>query len=147
MNHDLSAIEARVRASFARQRAMELVGARVDRVAPGEVDIVVDHRDELTQQHGFLHAGILAAIADTACGYAALTLMPADVAVLSVEFKINLLRPAAGSRFIARGRVVRPGSTLSTCSAEVMALRDDREIHVATMLATMTAVRRDGMED
>lgn len=137
----------RVGDSFARQRAMALIGARLEHVGPGEVDIAVEHRDDLTQQHGFLHAGVLAALADTACGYAALTLMPEGSAVLSVEFKINMLRPAAGERFVARARVVRPGRTLSTCSADVVALRADEEIQVATMLATMTAVQRDGMQD
>jgi len=97
----------RVRESFARQRFMETMGASLARVEPGAVDIELPFDASLTQQHGFLHAGVVAAIADSACGYAALTLMDAESAVLSVEVKLNLLAPAAGERFAARGRVVR----------------------------------------
>ena len=107
--------EARVRASFARQRVMETLGAVMTRVEPGSVEIVLPYRADLTQQHGFIHAGIAATILDSACGYAAFSLMPADVAVLTVEYKINLLRPAKGERLIARGRVVRSGKTLTVC--------------------------------
>lgn len=146
MSPDPESTNARILESFGRQPAMSMLGARIERVAPGEVDVSVDHRDELTQQHGFLHAGVMAALADTACGYAALTLMPPGAAVLSVEFKMNLLRPGAGERFVARGRVVRAGRTLSTCSADVVAIRGDGEVLVATMLATMTSVQRDDME-
>src|SRR5204863_7700442 len=113
--------DARVRSSFARQRFMATIGARLTRVAAGEVDIEVDVRDDLTQQHGFLHAGVLAAAADSACGYAALSLMPAGAAVLSVEFKINLLAPAVGERVVARGRVIRGGKTITVCWGDVTA--------------------------
>jgi uncharacterized protein (TIGR00369 family) len=131
----------RVRESFARQRFMETMGASLVRVEPGAVDIELPFDASLTQQHGFLHAGVVAAIADSACGYSALTLMDAESAVLSVEVKLNLLAPAAGERFAARGRVVRPGRTLTVCRADVVGLDADGERHVATMLGTMMAVR------
>jgi uncharacterized protein (TIGR00369 family) len=102
--------ESRIRASFARQAVMATLGATLGRIAPGEVEIALASRPELAQQHGFVHAGVLATILDSACGYAAYSLMPADAAVLSVEFKINLLAPAVGERFVARARVLRPGS-------------------------------------
>jgi uncharacterized protein (TIGR00369 family) len=110
----------RVRASFARQKFMATCGARIVSVRPGEVVLELDFRDDLTQQDGFLHAGVVSAVADSACGYAALTLMPADHSVLSVEFKTNLLAPARGARFRATGRVVRAGRTLTVCTAEVV---------------------------
>ncbi|MEP7028507.1 MAG: PaaI family thioesterase [Candidatus Eisenbacteria bacterium] len=135
--------EARVRASFARQRFMATCGARIERVAPGEVELRFDHREDLTQQHGFVHAGVLATVADSACGYAALTLMDADSAVLSVEFKINLLAPAAGAQFRVVGRVVRAGRTLTVCAAEVHAWGGDgvESAPIAVMQATMIALR------
>jgi uncharacterized protein (TIGR00369 family) len=137
--------EARVRASFAAQRVMETLGARLARVAPGEVDVELAFRDDLTQQNGFLHAGIVSTILDSACGYAAFTLMPADAGVLSIEFKVNLLAPAVGERVIARGRVVRAGRTISVCTADAFALRDGAERHVSTMTATlMTVLPREG---
>ncbi len=132
--------EARVRASFARQRVMETFGARLVRVAPGEVEIALDFREELTQQHGYLHAGVSAALADTACGYAALTLTEAGAEVLSVEFKLNLLAPAAGEGFVARARVVRAGRNLTVCAGDLFALKGGDEKLVATMLATMMTV-------
>ena len=101
--------EARIRGSFAQQRMMHTLGAELGAVAPGEVEIVLPFRDALTQQHGYLHAAAVTAIADSACGYAALTLMAPGQEVLSVEFKVNLVAPAAGERFVARGRVLRPG--------------------------------------
>lgn len=132
--------EARVRRSFASQRAMETIGARLARVAPGEVDVELAFRDDLTQQNGFLHAGIVSTVMDSACGYAALTLMPADAGVLSIEFKVNLLAPARGERVIARGRVVRAGRTISVCTGDAFAVQDGAERHVATMTATMMTV-------
>src|SRR5688500_18222341 len=110
--------EQRVRASFHRQATMATLGATLVRVAPGEVVIELPFRPELTQQHGFLHAGILTSLMDTACGYAALTLMERGAAVLSVEFKVNLLAPARGSWFRASGRVVRAGRTVTVVSGE-----------------------------
>jgi uncharacterized protein (TIGR00369 family) len=139
--------EARVRASFDRQRFMHTLGARLARVAPGEVDVELPVRDALVQQHGFVHAGALATVADSACGYAALSLMPAGAAVLSVEFKINLLAPAAGNRVLARGRVIRAGKTVTVCWGEVTAHDDTTERLVATMVATMMTVRDRGLRD
>lgn len=141
------AYEARVRASFERQRFMQTIGAQLVRVAPGEVDVELPVREALTQQHGFLHAGALATVADSACGYAALSLMPAGAAVLSVEFKINLLAPAAGDRVVARGRVIRAGKTVTVCWGEVTAYDVASERLVATMVATMMTVRDRGLSD
>ncbi len=132
--------ETRVRDSFARQRAMATLGITIRRVAPGEVELEVPYRDDLTQQHGFLHAGVIATMADSACGYAAFSLMAADVGVLSVEFKINLLAPARGQRFVARARVLRPGRTLSVCSAEVVAFDGAEETPIAVLQATIMAI-------
>jgi uncharacterized protein (TIGR00369 family) len=132
--------EARVRASFARQAAMATIGAEIAHLAPGEVDLRMPFRAELTQQHGFMHAGIIGTLADSACGYAAFTLMPADAAVLSVEYKLNLLAPAAGDAFVARGRVRKAGRTLSFVNADVFALRGGEERLVATMQGTMMTV-------
>jgi uncharacterized protein (TIGR00369 family) len=132
--------DARVRESFARQRVMETFGARLMRVAPGEVEIELDFREELTQQHGYLHAGVIAAVVDSACGYAALSLAPAGAEVLSIEFKLNLLSPAAGESFAARARVVRAGRNVTVCSGDLYAQREGREKLVATMLGTMMTV-------
>lgn len=112
---------ARVRASFARQRFMETLGARLVRVEPGLCEIELDYQEALTQQHGYLHAAASTAIADSAGGYAAFSLMPAGSSVLAVEFKINLLEPAAGERFLGRGRVLRAGKRLFVCELEVEA--------------------------
>ncbi|HLM66773.1 MAG TPA: PaaI family thioesterase [Longimicrobium sp.] len=127
----------RVRASFAAQPAMAAIGARITRVAPGEVDVELPFRDDLTQQNGFIHAGMLAAVLDSACGYAAFSLMPAGAGVLSIEFKVNLLAPAVGERILVRGRVVRAGRTISVCTADAYAVRDGVERHVSTMTGTM----------
>jgi uncharacterized protein (TIGR00369 family) len=117
---------ARVHASFARQRFMATLGARLVRIEPGLCEIELDYREELTQQHGYLHAAVGTAIADSAGGYAAYSLMPAGSSVLSVEFKINLLEPAWGERFVGRGRVVRAGKRLSVCELEVEAWKAER---------------------
>ncbi len=138
--------EARVRASFGRQRIMATIGAALTRVEPGAVEITLPFRADLTQQHGFLHAGIIATILDSACGYAAFSLMPADVAVLTVEYKINLLRPAAGDVFVACGRVMKAGQTLTVCTGEVVAQSGGAEKAVAAMQATIMAVaEREGV--
>jgi uncharacterized protein (TIGR00369 family) len=140
--------ETRVRASFARQAFMATLGARLVAVAPGRVEISLPFRNDLTQQHGFLHAGVVTAVADSACGYAALSLMPAESGVLSVEFKINLMKPATGGSFRAVGTVVRAGRTLMVCSAEVFATADGHETSVALMQGTMMVVRdRSGVAD
>ena len=119
---------------------MTLIGARLVRVEPGEVDIELPFRSDLTQQNGVLHAGIVTAIADSACGYAALTLMPGDTEVLTVELKVNLLAPAAGRMLVAEGEVVRAGRTLTVCRGDGYAEQGSDRVHVATMLATI--VRR-----
>jgi uncharacterized protein (TIGR00369 family) len=137
--------EHRVRASFARQTAMATLGARLERVAPGEVELLLLYRPDLTQQHGFLHAGVIAAVMDSACGYAALTLMEPGAAVLSVEFKVQLLAPARGAVFRAVGRVVRAGRMLTVVAGELQAFADAEsaeEYRVTAMLTgTMMAVR------
>ena len=133
--------ESRVRESFARQKLMASVGARLSEVSPGQVVIELPFREDLTQQHGYLHAGIVTSIADSACGYAALSLMPEDADVLSVEFKINLLSPARGERFVARGRVVRAGRNLTVCAGDVFAVDAGASRLVASMLGTMMTVR------
>ena len=125
---------------------MSTLGARVERVAPGEVDILLPIRPGISQQHGFVHAGAIASIADSACGYAALTLLPEDSGVLAVEFKINLMAPGAGETLLARGRVIKSGRTLSVCQADVVALNEGVERNVAVMIATIMNVRgREGM--
>jgi uncharacterized protein (TIGR00369 family) len=133
--------ERRVRESFARQRAMETFGARLLRVAPGEVEIGFDFDVAFTQQHGYLHAGLVTAMVDTACGYAALSLTEPGAEVLSVEFKLNLLSPAAGERFVARARVVRAGRNVTVCAGDCYSVQEGGgEKIVATMLATMMKV-------
>lgn len=111
----------RVRDSFARQSIMGLLGAELTRVAPGEVEIALPFRDDLTQQHGFFHAGATSTIADSAGGYAAFSLFPEEASVLTIEYKINLVAPAKGERLVALGRVIRPGRTLTVCDLEVFA--------------------------
>lgn len=141
--------EARVRASFARQRYMATLGVSLVRVQPGEVVLELPFREDLTQQHGFLHAGVVTALVDSACGFAALSLMAEGAAVLSVEFKINLLAPATGESVVATGRVIRSGRTLTVCSGDVHARRGgEPPALVAQMQATMMAVeRREGLAD
>jgi len=133
-NPDFDAV---VRESFARQAMMATLGAQIRFVAPGEVHIHLPHSGAITQQNNFIHAGAIASIADSACGYAAFTLAPPDTDVLAVEFKINLISPARAPSFIARGRVLRSGRTLSTCLAEVHGISDAGEELVATMLSTI----------
>jgi uncharacterized protein (TIGR00369 family) len=129
--------EARVRGSFARQNAMGLIGARMTRVEPGRVEIELPVREDLGQQHGFVHGGIVGMIADSAGGYAAFTLMPADASVLTVEYKVNMLAPAEGDLLIARGEVLKPGRSLSVVRADVWVRRGDKETRVAAMQQTL----------
>jgi uncharacterized protein (TIGR00369 family) len=133
--------ESRVRGSFERQKVMVTIGASLTKISPGEVEIELPFRDDLTQHHGYLHAGVVTTIVDSACGYAAMTLMPADATVLTVEYKVNFLSPATGERMIARGRVTKPGRTVTVCTGDLFAFSDGKEKLVATMLATMMAVR------
>jgi uncharacterized protein (TIGR00369 family) len=136
----------RVSASFARQGAMKTIGATLVAVEPGRVVIELPWAQELTQQHGFLHAGMVATAMDTACGYAGFSLMPADAAVLTIEYKINLLAPAKGQRFRMEADVVKPGRTISVVEGIAYAIDDGREKVIATMNATLMAVfGRDGI--
>jgi uncharacterized protein (TIGR00369 family) len=128
---------ARVRGSFARQAAMQLIGARLSQVEPGRCVIELAVRGDLTQQHGFVHGGVVGMIADSAGGYAGFTLMPADASVLTVEYKINMLAPAAGDLLIATGEVLKPGRTLSIVRSEVVAVHGDRRTRVAVMQQTL----------
>jgi uncharacterized protein (TIGR00369 family) len=134
---DAAAREEAVRASFARQGFMEHLGARLAEVGAGTCTISCRPRADLTQQHGFVHAGVIGAIADSAAGYAALSLMPLGSEVLTVEYKLNLLAPAEGDLLLARGRVLRAGRTLSVCEAAVAVVRRREETPAAIMLATL----------
>jgi len=129
--------ESRVRESFSRQGLMKNLGAELAELGAGSAEIRVPFRTELTQQHGYFHAGVSGAIADSACGYSAYTLMPADSSVLTVEYKMNLLAPADGEKLIARAQVLRSGRTLKICSADVYVEKNGAEVHCATMLATI----------
>jgi uncharacterized protein (TIGR00369 family) len=136
----------RVRASFARQAAMETIGASLARVEPGQAHIELPYDARLAQQHGFLHAGMVATALDSACGYAAFSLMPADAAVLTIEFKINLLAPAQGERFRMEGLVLKPGRTIFVTEGRAYAIAGGREKLVATMGATLMAVMGRGIQ-
>jgi len=127
---------SRVRESFGRQKAMALIGASLKSVEAGTVEIALPYRDDLTQQKGYIHGGILSMIADTACGYAAFSLMPAGGSLVTVEYKMNILKPGRGD-LVAQGKVIRPGRTLTVARAEVYA---DDGSHVATMLQTLMAL-------
>jgi uncharacterized protein (TIGR00369 family) len=133
--------EQRTRDSFARQAFMATLGAEMGVVRPGEVEIFMPYSDRLTQQHGYLHGVALAGIADSAAGYAAFTLMDVDESPLSVEYKVNMLRPGAGDSFVARARVIKAGRTLSVVRADVFAIgTDGGETLLQTMLQTMIAL-------
>ena len=133
-------MERRCRDSFGRQQGMTTIGASVHAMRPGEVELIMPFSAGLTQQHGFVHAGIITMLCDTACGFAALSLMPADAAVLTTEFKVNLLSPAKGERFMAIGRVVRPGKKLTVCLGEVFAEDGGNRKQIALMTASMMVV-------
>ena len=133
--------ERRVRDSFARQNAMRSIGAELVLVTPGIVEIEMPHSAAYTQQHGFLHAGIIATALDSACGYAAYSMMPADAGVLTIEFKINLLAPGRGARFLFRGTVTKPGRTITVADGQAYAFEGDGEARlIATMTGTMMRV-------
>jgi uncharacterized protein (TIGR00369 family) len=133
--------ESRIRESFSRQGIMKYLGARLAELGPGHAEIRAPFRAELTQQHGYFHAGVSGTIADSACGYAAYTLMPEDSSVLTVEYKMNLLAPADGEELIARAKVLRSGKTLKICAADVHVLKAGTEVHCATMLATIMCLQ------
>ena len=132
-----------IKESFALQSVMRLIGAEISLLEPGIVEITLPYRADLAQQNGYVHAGIVTTIADSAAGYAAYSLMPASAEVLSVEFKVNLLRPAQGKSFLARAEVIKPGRTLSVARADVFGVADsgDRAL-VATMLATIICLQK-----
>ena len=139
--------DRRVRDSFARQRFMQTLGASVESVGDGTVVLRLPIRDALTQQHGFMHAGAIATLADSACGYAALTKMPPDAAVLSIEFKVNMLAPAVGEALVARAEVIRAGRTVMVCRSDVYAVKGSEEKLVAAMQGTMMVVRDEKLKD
>lgn len=128
---------ARVQASFDRQKAMAFLGARVSRLAPGECDIELPFRAELTQQHGYFHGGIIGTISDSAGGYAAYTLMPEDSSVLTVEYKMNLLAPGDGEKLVARGKVLKAGRSLVVTRIDAVVVKQGRETPCATLLQTL----------
>jgi uncharacterized protein (TIGR00369 family) len=139
--------EGRVRASFARQKAMATLGAELTLVTPGIVEIEMPYAEAFTQQHGFLHAGVISMALDAACGYAAYSLMPADAGVLTIEFKVNLLAPGRGERFLFRGSVTKPGRTIIVADGQAYAYDGEGEAKlIATMTGTMmTIVGRQGI--
>ena len=132
--------EARVRPSFEKQNVMKTIGAILTGIAPEEVVIELSYDASLTQQHGYLHAGIVTTVVDSACGYAAYTLMAPDSEVLTIEYKVNFMAPARGERFKGIGKVLRSGRTITVCSGDVVAIENGKEKVVATMLATMISV-------
>jgi uncharacterized protein (TIGR00369 family) len=140
--------EQRIRQSFSKQGLMTTLGATLGTIAPGAVEIVLVPGPAISQQHGFVHAGAVSAIADSAAGYAALSLMPVGTGVLTTEFKINLVAPATGDRIIARGRVVKAGRTLTLAQSEVFAVNGGQEKLIALLTATMMSMKdRDGVND
>ncbi len=132
--------ESEIRQSFANQSFMTSIGAELMSVSAGSVKIALPFRDDLLQHHGYLHGAVIAAIVDTACGYSALTLMPPDSTVLTVEYKVNFMSPAEGDRIVARGQVVKPGRNLTVCSGEAVTMAGGSEIVVAVLMATMVRV-------
>jgi uncharacterized protein (TIGR00369 family) len=130
----------RVAASFRRQAVMHTLGIEIARLDPGEIELTMPFSQSFTQQHGFIHAGIITTALDSACGYAAFSLMPVDAAVLTVEFKTNLLAPAQGERFVFRGKVIKPGRTLTFCEASAFAAEGVSERLIATMSGTLMAI-------
>ena len=138
----------RVRSSFAKQGLMKTLGASLEKVSRGLVEIAIRPHGAISQQHGFTHAGAVSAIADSAAGYAALTVAPDGTGVLTTEFKINFMAPASGDRIVARGRVVKAGRTLTVAQSEVVAERDGQEKLIALLTATiMTIADRDDVRD
>ncbi len=148
MSSEQNAVAQRIAASFAKQGLMATLGASLGTIAPGRVEIVLTPSPRVSQQHGFVHAGAVSAIADTAAGYAALSLMAPSRGVLTTEFKINLVAPAAGERLVARGEVVKAGRTLTLAQAKVFAEAGGQEKLVALLTATLMAIEgREGVSD
>ena len=139
--------EQRVRASFGRQQAMKTIGAFLSEIGPGRAVIELPYAEALTQQHGFLHAGMVATALDSACGYAAFTLMPHDCGILTIEYKINLVAPGKGQLFRMEGVVVKPGRTITVVEGRAYAIDEGKEKLIATMTATeMTITGRDDVK-
>jgi len=133
--------EKRIRESFSKQGLLKIFGAQIHQILPGEVELTMPFDSNLTQQDDFLHAGAITTLVDSACGYAAYSLMPADSRVLSVEFKINLLSPANGDHFLARGTVIKPGRTITVCEGKFFTFQFGEEKLTALMQATMICIR------
>ena len=131
---------SRVEASFNQQQVMKTLGVKIESLQPGEIELMMPYGVAYTQQHGFMHAGIIATVLDSACGYAAFSLVPDDAAMLTVEFKTNLLAPGRGERFIFRGKVVKPGRTITVCEAQAFAVAGGEEKLIATMTGTLMAL-------
>jgi uncharacterized protein (TIGR00369 family) len=139
--------EQRVRASFERQQAMKTIGAFLSAIEPGRVVVELPHSPALTQQHGFMHAGMIATALDSACGYAAFSLMPRDTGVLTIEYKINLVAPGKGQLFRMEGVVIKPGRTITVVEGRAFAIDDGKDKLIATMTATeMTITGRDDVK-
>ena len=137
----------RVKSSFGRQQCMATLGIEISKIEPGAIELIMPYAEPYTQQHGFIHAGIMSTAMDSACGYAAFSLMPLEAAVLTVEYKINFLAPARGEDFIFRAEVVKPGRTLTLCEARAYAIAAGEEKLIATMSGTMMAIfDREGIQ-
>lgn len=134
--------KSRISSSFNRQEIMKTIGGSLVKVEPGEVHIEFNYDKSLTQQHGYIHAGIVTTVVDNACGYAAYTLMPADSEVLTIEYKVNFMSPAKGEKFKGIGRVIKHGRNLTVCTGDVVAIDGGKEKIVAIMQATMISVRK-----
>ncbi len=143
---DSDTVDARIRASFARQGAMETLGAELTRISQGVVEIELAFDPKLTQQHGFLHAGVISAALDTACSYAAYTVIEPDASLLTIEFKVNLMSPGRGDRFLFRGEITKPGSNIIVADGRGYALTDGPAKLIASMTSTMMIIRgREGI--
>ena len=142
---DSDAVGERIRRSFSRQGAMRTLSAELTSVSQGVVEIEMPFDEKLTQQHGFLHAGVISAVLDTACGYAAYSVIDADASILTIEFKVNLMSPGRGDRFLFRGEVTKPGSNIIVADGRGYAISDGPAKLIATMTGTMMVVR--GRED
>ena len=142
-----SAFRERVQYSFDRQKCMATLGIVISKIEPGLIELVMPYAEPYTQQHGFIHAGIISTALDSACGYAAFSLMPVEAAVLTVEYKVNLLAPAKGDEFIFQAEVVKPGRTLTRCDARAYGITDGNKELIATMTGTLMALfNRPGIE-
>lgn len=148
MRSDLATAERRIRGSFAKQGLMQTLGATLEKIEPGCVEIALTPSPAISQQHGFVHGGAISAIADSAAGYAALSTMSADRGVLTTEFKINLLATAEGERIIARGRVIKSGRTLTVAQTDVVSVTGGKERLIALLTATMMSIEgKPGITD